>query len=102
MKITEKLKPKFWDHEDIASGPYKHLFNFRRIWQRAVLITATVAIVPLVLTALFSYNRYRDSMESELLLNTSRLVSSSCRSVSLFPKKGSRVPRPRSKPSNIK
>lgn len=49
-----------------------------------MLITATVAVVPLVLTALFSYKLYRDSMESELLLNTSRLVSSSCRSVSLF------------------
>jgi len=78
------LKPKFWNHEDIASGPYRHLFNFRRIWQRAVMITATVAVVPLVLTALFSYKLYRDSMESELLLNTSRLVSSSCRSVVLF------------------
>ncbi|UCD80934.1 MAG: two-component sensor histidine kinase [Desulfobacterales bacterium] len=84
MKKSERLRPKFWDHEDVASGPYKHLFNFRRIWQRAVLITATVAIVPLVLTALFSYKQFRDSMESELLANTSRLISSSCRSVTLF------------------
>jgi two-component system NtrC family sensor kinase len=84
MKILKKFRPKFWDHEDAASGPYKHLFNFRRIWQRAVLITATVAIVPLVLTALFSYKQFRDSMESEVSVNTSRLVSSSCRSVTLF------------------
>jgi signal transduction histidine kinase len=84
MNLFEKLQPKFWNHEDISSGPYRHLFNFRRIWQRAVLITAAVAVVPLVLTALFSYKLYRDSMEAELLENTSRLVSSSCRSVSLF------------------
>ena len=84
MKLFERLQPKFWNHEDIASGPYRHLFNFRRIWQRAVLITATVAVVPLVLTALFSYKLYRDSMEAELLTNTSRLASSSCRSVALF------------------
>ena len=84
MSILEKLKPGFWDHEDIATEPYKHLFNFRRIWRRAVFVTAVVAIVPLVITALISYKLNQDTMDSELLLRTSRLVSNSCRSVSFF------------------
>ena len=84
MSILEKLKPGFWDHEDIATEPYKHLFNFRRIWRRAVFVTALVAIVPLVITALISYKLNQDTMDSELLLRTSRLVSNSWRSVSLF------------------
>jgi signal transduction histidine kinase len=78
------MKPSFWDHEDVASGPYKHLFNFRRLWQRAVLITAIVALVPLIITALISYQLNMDTIESEFLLRTSRLVSNSWRSVSLF------------------
>ena len=84
MSIFEKLKPGFWDHEDIATEPYKHLFNFRRIWRRAVFVTAVVAIVPLVITAFISYKLNQDTMDSELLLRTSRLVSNSCRSVSFF------------------
>ena len=84
MSIFKKLKPGFWDHEDIATEPYKHLFNFRRIWRRAVFVTAVVAIVPLVITALISYKLNQDTMDSELLLRTSRLVSNSWRSVSLF------------------
>ena len=84
MKKLEKLKPKFWTHKDIASEPYKHLFNFRRIWKQAVIVTASVAIVPLVVTALISYELNRDTMESELLLRTSQLVSNSWRSVALF------------------
>jgi two-component system NtrC family sensor kinase len=84
LKILDKLKPGFWDHKDPASEPYKHLFNFRSIWQRAVLVTAAVAIVPLIVTALISYELNRDTMESELMLRTSRLVSNSWRSVSLF------------------
>lgn len=84
MKLFDKLRPGFWDHEDIASEPYRHLFNFRRIWQRAVLITATVAVVPLVITALISYRLNLDTMRSERLLRTSKLVSNSWRYVSLF------------------
>ena len=84
MKIADILKPKFWEHQDVASEPYRHLFNFRRIWQRAVIITAVVAIVPLVVTALISYELNRDTMESEMLLRSSQLVSSSWRAVSLF------------------
>ncbi len=84
MGIFDRLRPSFWDHEDVAAGPYKHLFNFRRIWQRAVLVTATVALVPLTITALISYQLNMDTIESEFLLRTSRLVSNSWRSVSLF------------------
>jgi signal transduction histidine kinase len=84
MSIFNRMKPSFWDHEDVASGPYKHLFNFRRLWQRAVLITAIVALVPLIITALISYQLNMDTIESEFLLRTSRLVSNSWRSVSLF------------------
>ncbi|MEE9496152.1 MAG: ATP-binding protein [Desulfobacterales bacterium] len=84
ISIFSRLKPRFWDHEDAIGGPYKHHFDFRRIWKRAVLATATVALVPLVVWAVSGYRLNLDTIESELVLRTSQLVSNSWRSVSLF------------------
>ncbi len=84
ISIFSRLKPRFWDHEDAIGGPYKHHFDFRRIWKRAVLVTATVALVPLIIWALAGYRLNLDTIESELVLRTSQLVSNSWRSVSLF------------------
>jgi len=84
MPFLKRLKPAFWDHEDAIGGPYQHHFNFRLIWKRAVLVTATVALVPLIIWALAGYRLHQDTTEAELKLRTSQLVSNSWRSVSLF------------------
>jgi len=84
MPFLKRLKPAFWDHEDAIGGPYKHHFDFRLIWKRAVLVTATVALVPLIIWALAGYRLHQDTTEAELKLRTSQLVSNSWRSVSLF------------------
>ena len=84
MPILKRLKPAFWDHEDAIGGPYKHHFDFRRIWKRAVLITASVALIPLVIWALAGYRLHQSTTEAELKLRTSQLVSNSWRAVSLF------------------
>jgi signal transduction histidine kinase len=84
IPIFSRLKPRFWDHEDAIGGPYKHHFDFHRIWKRAVLVTATVALVPLIIWALAGYRLNLDTTEAELMLRTSQLVSNSWRSVSLF------------------
>lgn len=78
------LKPKFWDHEDVAAGPYKHLFNFRRIWKLAVLLTAGVVFIPLVFFAAVDYKVTQSSLESEIVMRTSRLVSNTRRNISFF------------------
>ncbi len=84
MNIIEKLKPKFWDYQDIAAGPYKHLFNFRRIWNLAVVLVSLVALIPLVSITLIDYGVTQHSVESEVLLRTARLVSNTWRTVSFF------------------
>lgn len=84
ISIFSRLKPRFWDHEDAIGGPYQHHFDFRRIWKRAVLVTATVALVPLIIWALAGYRLHQDTAEAELKLRISHLVSNSLRSVSLF------------------
>jgi len=84
MSILKKLKPGFLDHKDVTAGPYKHHFDFLRIWKRAILVTAIVALVPLIIWALAGYRLTMETIESELALRTSQLVSNSWRSVSLF------------------
>ena len=84
MSFFKKLKPGFLDHKDVTAGPYKHHFDFLRIWKRAILVTAIVALVPLIIWALSGYRLTMETIESELVLRTSQLVSNSWRSVSLF------------------
>jgi two-component system NtrC family sensor kinase len=84
MSIFGRLKPEFWDHGDTGQEPYKHLFNFRRIWKLTVLLTAGVALSPVISMAIFDYNVTHDAMESQIVLRTSRLVSNSRRTVSFF------------------
>jgi len=84
MRLWSIIKPAFWDHEDIAAGPRKHLFNFRRIWRMSVILTAGVALAPLVFMTLVDYNVSQRAIEAEINYQTSRLVSNTRRSIAFF------------------
>ncbi|MBW2060425.1 MAG: two-component sensor histidine kinase [Deltaproteobacteria bacterium] len=84
ISMLGRLKPKFWDYQDVAAGPFKRLFNFRRIWMLAVLLTTVVTLVPLISIILIDYKVTQNSIESEILLRSSRLVSNTRRTVSFF------------------
>jgi two-component system NtrC family sensor kinase len=84
MKGLSGFKPKFWDHLDVAAGPYKHLFNFRRIWKMAVILTAGVTLLPVLVLALIDYTVTQRSEEREIHLRTFRLVSNARRTITFF------------------
>ncbi|QTA92303.1 sensor histidine kinase [Desulfonema magnum] len=84
MSLQERLKPKFWEEGNLAETRHRHMFNFPRIWKKTVLITAGVALIPLILLAIVDYQVTQSSVESENLLRTSRLVSNTRRRVSFF------------------
>jgi two-component system, NtrC family, sensor kinase len=84
MALTDKIKPKFWDHLDSGTEVTRHMFDFRRIWVHAVVWTSLVAILPLIALALVDYNVTQQSIESEILLRTSRLASNTRRAISFF------------------
>ncbi|MBI4765188.1 MAG: two-component sensor histidine kinase [Deltaproteobacteria bacterium] len=77
-------KPKFWGHYDVAAGPHKALFNFRRVWFLAVLITAAVSLLPLIFITVVNYRATQSGFETEILQRTVRLVSNNRRSVKFF------------------
>lgn len=84
MSILSKIKPSFWAHEHAPREPYKHLFNFQLIWKKTVIVFSLVAIIPLVITALFGYRVHRFSTEAELMRSSARLVSNVSQSISMF------------------
>ena len=84
MSYWSVLKPAFWDHEDVAAGPHKHLFNFRRMWRSAVILTAMVALAPLLFMAAIDYNVSQKAIEADIHYQTARLVSNTRRSISFF------------------
>ncbi len=84
MSIMGRLKPKFWDYQDVTSGPAKRMFNFRRMWKLAVFLTTGVTLVPLISMAVIDYKLTQNAIESEILLHTSLLVSNTRRTISHF------------------
>jgi two-component system, NtrC family, sensor kinase len=84
MSFFERLKPAFWDSKANDRGPFKRLFNFRRIWKQAVILMSFVAVLPLLSLASFDHQVTRRYSENEIVLRTDRLVSNARRAVSFF------------------
>jgi signal transduction histidine kinase len=82
--IPKMLKPKFWDYHDASPHKSEHRFNFRRIWCLTVLLIVGVSLVPLISITLIDYNVTEQSIESDIMLRTARLVSNTQRSISFF------------------
>ncbi len=57
----------------MSSGPFRQMFNYNRIWRWAMLLTALVTLLPLILITTLDYQVTQESMESEFhLLRTRR------------------------------
>lgn len=84
MSIIDPIKPRFWEHEHSRHEPYKHRFDFHRIWKQTVVLFSLVAILPLVVTALFGYRVHRVSTEAALMRSSQRLIANASQSIFLF------------------
>ncbi|MFH0785754.1 MAG: ATP-binding protein [Pseudomonadota bacterium] len=84
MSLLSQFKPEFWHNSDLSTGPFRQMFNFRRIWKVAVLLTSLVTLLPLIFITSIDYNFTQKSIESENLLRTLRIGSNARRSISFF------------------
>jgi len=78
---TPILRPQFWDRTDGGISAEKHSLNLRRLWKITVLIMTVVSLAPLVVMTAIDYTVTQKSVESELVLRTSRIVSNTKRAV---------------------
>jgi two-component system NtrC family sensor kinase len=84
MSIIEKLRPKFWNHVPTDIPKSKDQFNFRRIWNLAILLTAGVALVPLTTMTVLHYQVTQNAIEAEINNHTYRLVRNTWGTVAYF------------------
>ena len=84
MSIWNQIKPDFWRDKEISSGPYRQMFNFRRIWKIAVLLISLATLLPLIVITSIDYNFTQESLEKEHRLRTLRIGSNARRSISFF------------------
>ncbi len=84
MSLINRIKPKFWDHRNMASVPYRASCQFRRLWYGVISLTSAIALFPLIFLALIDYRATQHDLESEILLRTSRLVSKTSRTIFYF------------------
>lgn len=83
QKITDRIKPKFWDTE-IQDAGYRGIMNYRRIWLLFIFLLALVSLVPLCILAAVNYNLAYKTIRNENHLRTSRMASNARRSVTYF------------------
>lgn len=62
----------------------RHLFNYRRIWKLAVLLTGGVSLIPLIFITVVDYQVTQQAIESEHRLRTTRTVSNTRQAISFF------------------
>jgi len=84
MTFLSKLVPKFWGQKHRGKRGYKQLVNFKRMWKLTVLLTISFGTIPLFIMAIIDFRIGKESMESEILLRTSRLVSNTRRTIAYF------------------
>ncbi|MFZ7128705.1 MAG: sensor histidine kinase [Desulfobacterales bacterium] len=84
MSVFDMLKPLFLGRSAAASIRPEDRLDYRRIWQTAVALTAAVSLMPLVFITLLDYQVTQRSIESEITLRTSRLVSNTQRRIAFF------------------
>lgn len=84
MSILDQFKPEFLKDSEVSTGPFRHMFNFRRIWEIAVLVTLLVTLLPLIIITSIDYNFTQKSIESDNLLRTLRIGSNARRAISFF------------------
>jgi len=84
MSFLSKLKPRFWDHLDSASGPGNRHHSFRRKWLMIVSFTTVVTLTPLLVMALVDYRLTRQAFENEASMAVSRAVSNTWRNISFL------------------
>lgn len=83
MGWYERWKPDFWRRES-ASGLYKQLFNYRRLWKEAALISVVIVFLPLLLLTGYEYKVTKATFEAEALARSARFVAKTRRTESFL------------------
>lgn len=71
------------DLQTYSTGRLQYL-NLKKVWMLSFILTSVIAIGPLIFFAWVDYNLSRESVESDVVLRTSRFTSNTWRSIAFF------------------
>ncbi len=83
MGIMDRLRPEFWNGA-ADGGPYRSLFNYRRVWRLSVLLLAAVTLTPLCIMTVIDFNVTKQAVTQENLHRTTITTSNTRRTLSYF------------------
>ncbi|WP_300157288.1 PAS domain-containing sensor histidine kinase [Solidesulfovibrio sp.] len=83
MGIFHRLRPEFWNGA-ADGGPYRSLFNYRRVWRLSVLLLAAVTLTPLCIMTVIDFNVTKQAVTQENLHRTTITTSNTRRTLSYF------------------
>jgi len=76
--------PEAQKNEQAYSAGRLQDLNLKKVWMLSFILTSVIAIGPLIFFAFVDYNLSRESVESEVVLRTSRFTSNTWRSIAFF------------------
>ncbi|WP_031479789.1 sensor histidine kinase [Maridesulfovibrio frigidus] len=84
MSLKGLLRPEFWNADRSSAGPYKSLFDYKRLWRLCFMLLVGVSLTPLFIMAFIDFNVTRGAVKSENVLRGARTTSNTRRAVSYF------------------
>ncbi|MCP4024677.1 MAG: hypothetical protein GY729_22760 [Desulfobacteraceae bacterium] len=66
MKQLRKIKPAFWNNQDISDAHPHRPLNFQRKWKLIVMFTSFMALLPLMVMTIVEFNLTRKIIEDEV------------------------------------
>ncbi len=83
MGLLDRVRPQFWA-ESADGGPYRSLFNYRRIWRLSVALLAVVSLTPLCIMTVIDFNVTKRAVNQDNLHRTTITTSNTRRTLSYF------------------
>ena len=84
MTELDNNTPEAQKNEQAYSAGRLQDLNLKKVWMLSFILTSVIAIGPLIFFAFVDYNLSRESVESEVVLRTSRFTSNTWRSIAFF------------------
>jgi signal transduction histidine kinase len=75
QRSADRTQSGSWARPDLEVESRQYSLNLRRLWQLTALLMIIVSVSPLVVLTAIDYRVTERSAESEILLNTTRVVS---------------------------
>ena len=83
MGFIKRLRPEFWNGTADA-GPYRSLFNYRRLWRLSVVVLLAVSLTPLCIMGVIDFGVTKRAVIQESKLLTARTTSNTRRTIAYF------------------